>query len=178
MDGRELVNIFNSREVKALDIIYEDYYRMLVLYAMNYLKEQMQAEDSVQESLISIWQSDITFNSHLAFKTYLYNTVKNRALNLIRHQKVKNNYAEQYDAEDSYNDEEVLIKQEYYSILFSAIERLEPKQREIIELNLINGGKLVDIAESIGISYRTAKRRKEIGVKELRKMLEDLFVLL
>lgn len=178
MKSPDLVITLNKRDSKALDLIYRDYYRMLVLYALNYLKEQMQAEDCVQESIITAWQSDLTFKTEAVFRSYLYTAVRNKALNILRHQKVKDGYADEFELEHEKDEEELIITQEYYQILFSAVERLKPDQREVIEMNLLQGGKLIEIAEALKISYRTAKRRKEMGIKELRKTLEDALYLI
>jgi len=178
MESPKLVTLFNNRGSKALDIIYQEYYRMLVLYAMNYLKEQMQAEDCVQESIIATWQSDLTFNTESILRNYLYSSVRNKALNILRHLKVIESHANEIVEDYEKNEEELIITQEYYQILFSAVERLKPDHREVIEMNLIKGGKLIEIAEALKISYRTAKRRKEMGIKELRKILEDALYLI
>lgn len=168
---------FNKRKSAALEYIYNEYYRILVIYAIEYLGERMAAEDCVQEAIIATWESDIKFVTDLTLRSYLYTAVRNRALKIIRHEKVKDEYSKEKGEVLQTDDEQALITQEYYQLLFSSIERLKPEQREIIELNLLEGGKLVDIAEGLNISYRTAKRRKESGINELKKAIGDaLFV--
>ena len=80
---------------EAFQTVFNSYYDVLCLFAMNYLQEAMDAEDVVQETFIAMWNTRQNFSSDSHVKSFLYLTVKNKCLNLLKHQKVREKYVSQ-----------------------------------------------------------------------------------
>ncbi len=173
MEKRGIIEDFNKRNPKSIEGIYDNYYKALVIYSMSFNNEKMQAEDSVQDSIITLWHSDIKFESEDNLRNYLYNSVRNKSINVIRHLKIRSAYVDNFDEELEPNEEERLIKQEYHRILFNAVKNLDWDKQKIIEMNLLQENKLIDIAKSMKISYRTSKRKKDLAIRELRRIVKD-----
>ena len=84
----------NKQQTSAYHQLYDEYYKVLVLYAINFLSSQQAAEDIVQELFATMWEKKMKFLSLPSFRTYLYNSVRNASLNYLKHQNVESLYLE------------------------------------------------------------------------------------
>lgn len=50
--------------------LYNKYYRVLTLYAMNFTKDQTRAEDIVQDVFSSLWMKAVCHREEQAIRTY------------------------------------------------------------------------------------------------------------
>ena len=159
----------NKQQTSAYHQLYDEYYKVLVLYAINFLSSQQAAEDIVQELFATMWEKKMKFLSLPSFRTYLYNSVRNASLNYLKHQNVEslylehlaNTYREIIEEEDT-NEEEV------YRLLFRAIDKLPTRCREVFLLHM-DGKKNEEIATLLGISIETVKTQKKRAIYNLSK---------
>lgn len=166
---------------KTIALLYDKYYRALVGYGCQFVEREI-AEDIVQEMFSVLWDSQPGFKSMAQLSTYFYTTVRNMALNHLRHQTVHNNYRQGIidnlqefmlvdDTSDTFNKEEI------YRQLFLAIDELPPRQREIFLL-CMEGKKNKDIAEQLEISAETVKVQKRRAISRLREQLSPMALVL
>lgn len=67
------------------------------------------------------------------------------------------------------------LQQLFWETLFTALEELPQKQREVFVLNELEDKTLQQIADMQGEKLKTIISRKRYAVKYLRKQLEDLY---
>ncbi|MBP5277002.1 MAG: sigma-70 family RNA polymerase sigma factor [Prevotella sp.] len=157
---------------KAFHDIYNRFYQALVMYSLNTIGNQGLSEDIVQDIFSVIWESKTQFNSIVSLRVYLYNSVRNRMLDILRRKKVENRflqkqpYLTEIDAENSY------VKEEVYNQLFAAIDRLPKRQREVL-LHTMEKRKVKEIAEFMNISVTSVKTQKQRAIETLRKTLTN-----
>ena len=84
----------NEQHPAAYHQLYNEYYKALVLYAINFLSSQQAAEDIVQDLFATMWEKKMRFLSLPSFRTYLYNSIRNASLNYLKHQNVESLYLE------------------------------------------------------------------------------------
>ncbi|MEQ9052105.1 MAG: sigma factor, partial [Marinoscillum sp.] len=72
--------------------LFEEYYASLVLFAYNYVKDQDEAEEMVQEVFTNVWIKAETIAITSSVRSYLYGCVRNASLNHLKHQKIVNQY--------------------------------------------------------------------------------------
>ena len=94
MVPEKFIEQINRKEAAAFRVLFGAFYRYLVLYAMRYVGQQEVAEDVVQEVFMAVWESDKEYNSYHGFKAFLYDSVKNRCLNHLKHQEVELRHSE------------------------------------------------------------------------------------
>lgn len=154
--------------------IFDQYYRSLVQFANRFLSID-ECEDLVQDIFIGIWEKENAFQDELHLKVFLYKAVRNKCYNVIKHNLVKNKYAE--NAIKSLEDDDLFLKQileeDIVCQLYKAIEILPDRKKEIIKLSL-KGLKNADIAEELGIQLQTVKTLKSQSYKILRDQFKDL----
>lgn len=167
----------------SLQMLYRAFYKALVGYSMQIVEGKEIAEDIVQEVFSNTWIRKNTYQSVGTLKAYLYNSVRNESINHIRHQQVRQGHLENIELQykEMHTDENlelILHKEEVYRMLFTAIDQLPTRQRELF-LHVMRGKKNSEIAEAMGISMNTVKKQRQRGLELLREtMRPEAFLLL
>ncbi len=163
-----LLESLNRREERAYELLYRYFYTPLVLFAGKYVGNEDVAKDIVQELFISLLDVEMKFDSWVALKVYLYTGVKNKALNYLRHLKVRGQYEVMALKEGEKYEVflERMMEEDVFARLMLVVEQLPPQYRKVMTLTL-KGYKISEIAEMMGISLDTAKEYKKDGKKRL-----------
>lgn len=170
-----ILNIQNG-SVSDFKILYEKFYPTLCVFAYKYLKNQMLAEDVVQNTFIKYWERRGNFDNIYKVKSFFYVTVKNECLNLIRDHKTDNSIIlDDVESLDFFG--QTLIEEESFRIFYLAVKALPKQCYKIINLAL-EGKKNSEIAEELGISEGTVHKQKKISYKKLRLLLKDNYHLI
>lgn len=170
------------KEESSLEDLFKEYYERLVYFAYQVIKDKDTAEDIVQETFIKFWNQRKNIEADgLAIKSYLYSTVKNNCLNILRHQKVEEKYKEKLGK--VYSEEvgivQLIIRAEVVSELHRALQTLPAGCRQISRLGYFEGKSNPEIAAELGISVNTVKTQKQRGLQLLRLRLDpEMFSLL
>ncbi len=181
-------NLTNIEQINKLNattfhILYKDYYKALVNYAMQIIDNFEAAEDITQDLFSKLWERKIIFKSITSFKVYLYNSIRNSSLDYLKHKNVENEYlqktAEAYQPYHFWeNSEEDLWNEEVYRQLFLTIDELPKRCREVF-LMYMNGKTNEEISTALHVSMETVKTQKKRGMVFLRKRLnKNTFLLL
>jgi RNA polymerase sigma-70 factor (ECF subfamily) len=160
--------------------LYNEYYSALVVYAISFVSQKVVAEDIVEDLFIHIWENEIKIEFNAQFRIFLYNSVKNRSLNHIKHLDVEEKYINfVIDNQEAPPDlDQEIEEQDIYRQLSLAIEDLPARCREVFELHL-NGKRNDEIAKLLNISVETVKTQKKRAVKQLKeKMNPFLFIMI
>ena len=171
MDRETFIQGINNRDIEAYKQLYDCHYRLLVSYAGNMLENRDICEDIVQDVIVGIWEAKMKFTAYPSFRTYLYNAVRNAALNHLKHQGVAEKYLEYLAATYSPVDENEVNDEDVYQQLFDAIDRLPARCREIFLLHL-EGKKNSEIAEVLQLSVETVKTQKKRALAHIREYLD------
>ena len=174
---REFIEGLNQKSRKAYHLLYRQYYAMLVVYALRFLQSKEEAEDAVQDIFLALWKFENT-DDLLAF---LYTSLKNRCLNVLRERTTQKKYEAYYrsfnqeiaNAEEPVNVtyEEVLGK------LYHLIDQL-PSRCRMVFLLYMDGRKNEEIAEALNITVNTVKAQKQKAMEKLKEQMGELFVVL
>jgi RNA polymerase sigma-70 factor (ECF subfamily) len=169
---QDLITLLRKGDHEAFTEIYKRYWSVLYLHARHMLRQEDQARDVVQEVFTMMWNRHSEFQPTINLNAYLYKSVRNRILNIIRHGKIKENYladlgdfvdreVAQTDELVRYNDLKRLIEKE--------ISNMPPKMREVFEMSRREGLSHTEIGERLGISDLTVKKQVSKAVTILRK---------
>ncbi len=158
----------------AVKFLFEHYYVQLVVFAKNWLPDIEDCKDVVQEIFIHIVEYKEPFDSLGKLKAYLYQSVRNRCLKFLRHEEVKQRYAEEMRAvsEEAYYLDRML-EEEVYVHLMNAIDALPSQCGRVFRLVLENKSNQ-EIADALSISVETVKSYKKEGKALLYKHLKDI----
>ena len=169
----------NDKDMDAYELLYHYYYKILMLYVLQFIKQEDVAKDIVQDLFISVWEQNLNFDSIQALKTFLYNSARNRSLNHLKHMQVEEKYVRlmKGKADESVDMYLEIEKQEIYRQIFTVIDELPTRCKEIFEMHLM-GKKNSEIAELLHLSIGTVKTQKKRALKQLRKKIGPLAIAL
>ena len=154
--------------------LFDLYYTRLCYFAHKLIGDKEASEDIVQDAFVAYWKKSADFDSELSIKSFLYLTVKNACLNVIRHGDVVKRYAENNDA-TGYTEEKIIeniIRSEVAGEIHSAIATLPKGCRQVLELAYFGELKNDEIAEQLQISINTVKTQKARALQLLRLKLD------
>lgn len=161
----------------AFQTLFETYYDRLCAFACRYVEEEVAAEDIVQDVLYELWMSKLSFKNVLALKSWLYQVVRNRCLDTIKHRQVEIKYLEeQRYKEDSEFFLHQILEEEVYALLKEAMAVLPEQIKKVFELTF-SGQSNAEIAEILHVSLDAVKSSKKRGKKLLQDKLKGLVYL-
>ncbi|WP_341225937.1 RNA polymerase sigma-70 factor [uncultured Arcticibacterium sp.] len=163
----------------AFKRVFDTYYADLSRYAFSMLKRQEEAEDLVQQVFVNFWEKREQTIISGSLKSYLFRSVHNQSLNLIKHEKVKASYVQHsqfFDIKYQSDVEETLEGKELEIQIAAAIETLPKQCQKIFVMNRMESLKYKEIAEQLGISIKTVENQIGKALKILRSSLAPYLV--
>ena len=160
--------------------LFDLYYIPLSMYSLKFCDSFDLSEDIVQEIFVKFWNDKIYMKLEGTIAPYLFKSVKNNTLQLL---KKENNFKFE-NIEDEVNnlleDEEIDVEnlEEERDKLFKEIEALPTKSKEVFKLIVLDNYKYKETAEQLNISVNTVKTHYSRALKQLRKSLDIIIILL
>ncbi|MBO5803465.1 MAG: RNA polymerase sigma-70 factor [Bacteroidales bacterium] len=150
-----------------MENLFRYHYRPLCIFALHYLKDIDVSEDVVQEAFGLLWEKLSAGEKVVNQKGYLYSIVKNRSLDILRKGGLT---GEAISLDGSVDDiEEPAVEDaEVEARLWTAIDTLPEKCREIFLMSKRDGLKQEEIAQELGISLQTVKNQVSKALKILK----------
>lgn len=178
----ELVIRAKNGDANALNLLLDHNKSYIYAIAFALLKNHEDAEDAVQKTMITVWQSIGSLESPEAFKSWLYRIAHTRSLNVL--QSKKNN---QVILDDDISDmpqlenmeSEMMLPQAYAERddlrdrLYLIIDGLSAVQRETIVLYYFNDRSVAEIAEIMDCSDNTVKSRLYLARHSIKTEIEE-----
>lgn len=143
-------------------------YRPLCIYALHYLGNADSAEDVVQESFAALWeklQEGVAISNR---KAYLYMMVRNRCLDQLRRKGIPTESLKPYDTYGIIEDDDAQERSQTEARLWTAIDSLPEKCRQIFLMSKRDGLKYMEIADELGISENTVRNQISKALKILK----------
>ena len=178
----QFIKLINSKQPAAFREVFNEFYNSLVYFGMRYVERMEIAEDLVQELFTNVWESKTQYASFTSFKTFLYTSVRNAALDYLKHKDVEGNYLQKMLDSHSTTfrmeeEEEGFFSEEVYRQLLQTIDALPDRCREVF-LMYMEGKKNEEIATALHVSLETVKTQKKRAMSFLRKKLGSYHFLL
>lgn len=167
----------NLQDSTHFEMLYRQYFSMLVGFAYQYVEDSGNSEDIVQEVFSKVWSQSDTLEIRTNIKSYLFGAVRNACLNHLRHQKVKQAH-EQQTIQIGTEKEDFMEMDELQEKLEEALDQLPEKRRQIFELSRFEGKKYHEIAEELNISVKTVETQMGRSLKVLREVLRSYLMYL
>lgn len=153
---------------------FDQYFHALVGFANKFMQDLNTSEDLVQEVFVTLWEKQDEYENETTLKVYLYRAVRNKCLNHIKKQQVKERYIKeslpQLDTENFFLDH--VLSEEVSRLLYKFIAELPSKRQQIVRYSLL-GLKNQEIADLMGSTVNTVKSQKMHAYKELREKLGE-----
>ena len=177
--NEQTLHLLKAGDEGAFDTVYKQYYRGLCAFASQYVAET-EIEEIVQETMMWLWENRTSLLPELSLKSLLFMMVKNKCLNNITHNQIKQRVHEKLFAkfENQFEDPDFYIENELIALAAKAIRELPEDYRKAFEMNRFDNLTYNEIAERTGVSPKTVAYRISQALKILRVELKDYMPLL
>ena len=170
-------------DVEAFNELVNRHHTKIYGLAYRMLGNAEDAEDATQETFLEAYKSIKTFRFQSQFGTWLYRVGMNTCNQYIRkaksHNRMLNAYTEETAAQGMTEEREIpermAIKTEQRKVIQAAIDRLPPKQREVVTLYYMQHLKYKEIAEVLNCSLGTVASRLNKAMQNLKVKLEKYY---
>jgi RNA polymerase sigma-70 factor, ECF subfamily len=171
-DDQSLFESIKSDSKDAFTELFRRYYSSLCYFTELLISDRSVAEEIVQDLFVTLWQKKDKIVITTSLKSYLYMSVKNRAINHIR--KFRTIHLSDQIRELCICDEtpdDVLQTKELSSTIREAVDSLPNQARKVFTLRYFNNEKQKDVARIMNLSESTVEKHMMNALRHMRRML-------
>lgn len=158
--------------------VYNEYVEMVYQLAIHIVKEDVYADEIVQDTFLQLWHSRERLDPQTNIKTLLFVICRNNSFNklkVIRRQRERFVAIGDKNLDSSLSfEEEPMAEKDLREALEAIISKLPPKQQTIFRLSRIEGLSHKEIAEQLHISKNTVKNHVIAALKSVKTELNHL----
>ena len=173
MTDRELLDRLRQGDRDAFDGIFRAHYPSVVAVAERISGERAVAEEVGQDVMLELWRRRESLSVDESLRAYLVRAARNRALNHLRHERMKVRTAPHAAGETATQPDAParLAEEEIDAAVRRAVAELPERCREVFELSRGQGLRNVEIAGVMGISVKTVEAQMGKALRMLRERL-------
>ena len=150
--------------------LFRQFFPALMAFSRKILGDEDDAREVVHQVFIALWDKRQELDLSTSLKSYLFTSVHNRSLNVIRDRK-KFSDAEVPEMAGEWDVSAHIEGMELEEKIHAVIAGLPEKCREVFLLNRFEGLKYGEIAERLEISVKTVENQMSKALKILRDKL-------
>lgn len=169
-DKEELIlSELKSNFDNGFHLLFVEFYNPMRRFALKYV-EDIYIEDIIQDVFMKIWERKVKISNFNQLKSYLYSSVYNKCIDLIR----KNSSKLKYEGTLCDNDLcDNVLEVDLLSLLLDCIETLPEHYKEVINLSL-KGETIEDIAVKMNTTPAAVKSYKQRAKTIMKNKLGSL----
>ena len=175
----ELARRLQRREPDAMTTLYDRFGRLVYSVILAIVRDAGVAEDLVQETFLRVWNRAQAFEpGRGALGSWLLAIARNRAIDHVRSSGARmSRNAWELDVREHpslfVNAERDVLNADHSRMVRAAVEKLNDKQRQVIELAYYEGLSQTEMAERMGEPLGTVKTWVRTALKHLREDLGE-----
>lgn len=176
-DQRLLLALDTDGVERAARELYRAYGGELYGFALSRLGDTQLAEEVVQDVFTSVWRRARDYDAERGtLRTWIYGITRNAIVDAERRRARRPRTPAEDPGETAAADDPIELALLRWQMQ-SAFARLTPDHREVIRLTHVEGLKLREVAERLGLPLGTVKSRVHYAMQALRLACEELEVL-
>lgn len=157
---------------ELLNILYSRYSREIYLYLYSLSGDAVLSEDLLQETFLKALLS--LSDSHINVRAWLYVVARNLYFNTFKKEKGKVSLEEMHQKDDEGENTlfDEIMRDENRRILYEAVNSLEPKKREVLQMQYFGNLSQKEIAAILHITPENVRVLSYRARRELKSYLE------
>lgn len=169
----EILKWLEAGNPKGMTALLDRYYRPLVLFANQYLRDIPWAEDIVQEQFVKFWEHKLFVGlQEKTLSSFLFTITKNACINAMERRGIETVGLEEglhvpAEEEATELDEHTVL------VVRQALKQLPERTREVVRCVICESCSYAEAAEKLNITINTVKTSLRKGMKELRGILGE-----
>lgn len=167
-----------QRQMRALDILYERYGRLIYSVAFRILNSVEEAEDVTQEIFLKLWQQCDRYQPHRgSLSNFLVVMARSRAIDKVRSRQSARQRLQKWQGAltmacaQNHPLEAATIK-ERKQLVRTALSQLSDAERQVLETAYYGGLSQSEIAKQSNLPLGTVKSRSRQALRKLRLALQ------
>lgn len=138
------------------------------------------AKETVHAAFIKLWENRETISNEKSLKAYLYTIVTNLAYDVLRHDKIKQRYEQDFLQNAATNPGKSDFNYAEFNQLRNDIDKavaeLPAQMRRIFEMSRNEGLKYSEISAVLSISVKTVETQMSRALVKLREKLSHYLI--
>jgi RNA polymerase sigma-70 factor, ECF subfamily len=174
-DAEALIAEAAAGREQGLAGLYDLYGRRAYGLALRILRDEMLAENAVQDAFLTVWRSAAGYSRKRgAPSTWILTIVHRRAVDIVRReQRRRADLLEDYEEPSDDSTEETVLARAEGARVRRALAQLAPADRRLLELAYYGGLTQSEIAVELDLPLGTIKSRTFKALSRLRSLLEE-----
>jgi len=172
LDDNQIVEQLKQGNQEAFKLLFKKYYKLLNVSAFYILRDEMEAEDTVQSLFLDFWERQLYRNINSSLNAYLKTAIRNRCLKRVEKgtqiQKKLVDY--QYTLTEIEEAEQVPAQEIYTE---KVLANLSIQRLQAFTLVHYQNKKYKEAAFEMGISINSLKTHLKLAVKTLKEGLKS-----
>ena len=174
----ELLSAMSQGQIKALDILYDRYSRLVYSIAYRILNSSEEAEDITQDVFLTLWRRNSYDPARGSLSSFLTTLTRSRAIDRLRSKNARLRVVQRLQGivrsdSGSPSPLEQASIGERSQVIRTALSQLSEAERQVLEIAYYEGLSQSEIAERLDIPLGTVKSRSRQGLLKLRQRLQD-----
>jgi len=170
---KEIIQLLEKGDQKALNLLYENYSSALYGVIFKITKDDALAQDALQESFIKIWKNSKKYDPKKAkLFTWLYRIARNTAIDKLRSFNNRSGKEVQIEESNVYRIATAELNQDVMD-LKKHVATLDQKYQIVLDALFFEGMTQQEASEELNIPLGTIKSRLKIGLRELKKVYDE-----
>lgn len=175
IDEKILLSKLQSGDQLAFEVLYDCYFKILYSYALYFVKNQLEAEDIVEDVFIKIWESRDSLVITTSINAYMFQMTRNSCLDYIKSRNIRQSYSKEVQMKIRLDDHlqfsidplSHLMSDELIQMIKNEINKLPPRTKRIFKLSRYYQVRNKEIALKEKVSESTVE-------KSIKKVLDLL----
>ena len=165
----EIVHALEAGNEICLNMLFDNYYRSLCVYAFRFVSDGDDVEDIVQEVFVSFWMNKKRTVFSGSIRSYLFGAVAKAASKFAtRRGKIKFDDVEKYVELGEYDENEFARLRDK---VYARVEALPEKTKEIFKAVVLDNMTYQQVGDRFGITVNTVKTMYYRALKQLKEEL-------
>ncbi|WP_415183367.1 sigma-70 family RNA polymerase sigma factor [Phaeovulum sp.] len=170
-----MLAIRDQRDRDAFARLYDHFAPRLKGFIIRSGAPGAQAEDIVQDVMLTVWRKAELFDPHRAqVSAWIYQIARNRQIDIARKERrpIPDELTEEPDCEPDAS--QIIAVEQETRKLEQALAQLKPDQRDIVERAYLGELTHQEISTMTGLPLGTIKSRIRLGLERLRHELKGM----
>jgi RNA polymerase sigma factor (sigma-70 family) len=179
ISDEQLILSIKGGNREAFGELYNRYYKKVYHKCLSFTKDQDEAFDYAQESLMKAFDHLDTFRGHASFSTWLYTITHHHCLAGLKKNSrlsttaLNEQFIETDRSQITFTQEDSTQRNEQEAIMFRLIDHLPESEKQLLTLKYQEGESIELLQEKMGLNSSAVKMR----LKRSKEKLNALYML-
>lgn len=165
---------------RVFNLLFDEFYPPVHYFAARLIDNDTEAQDIVIGVFNRFWKVKNNFSSKLDVRAFLYVATRNACLDYLRYLQRQKEGRTEYSKglENTEDTERMIIESDLMHIIYTQVQNLPDKCKEIFILTYFKGLKANEISALLGVTVSTVTTQRQRAIQYLRGVLSEEHFLL